>query len=180
MTSHLAESHVEEAALSWLDGLGYAILHGPDIAPGEPAAERNTYHDVILVRRLRDAVTLLNPNVPTEACDEALRKVLLQESPSLVGNNRAFHRMLVDGVEVEYKRADGSIAGDRVRLVDFDDPHNNDWLAVNQFTVVEGQHNRRPDVVLFINGLPLVVIELKNAADEDATIWTAFNQAANL
>lgn len=176
MTSSLAESHVEEAALSWLEGLGYAILHGPDIAPGEPAAERKTYQDVILIHRLRDAVTLLNPEVPAEACEEALRKVLLQESPSLIGNNRAFHRMLVDGVEVEYKRTDGTIAGDRVRLVDFENAENNDWLAVNQFTVVEGQHNRRPDVVLIINGLPLAVIELKNAADEDATIWTAFNQ----
>ena len=96
--------------------------------------------------------------------------------PPLSVTNRAVHRMLIDGVEVEYKRADGSIAGDRVRLLDFDSPEANDWLAVNQFTVIEGQHNRRPDVVLFVNGLPLAVIELKNAADEDATIWNAFNQ----
>jgi type I restriction enzyme R subunit len=174
--TNLIESHVEEAALAWFAELGYHVVSGGDIAPGEPHAERESYADVVLVRRLEAALESLNPHVPAVAREEALRKVLLQESPSLVGNNRAFQRMLVDGVEVEYKRADGSIAGDRVRLVDFENPENNDWLAVNQFTVVEGQHNRRPDVVLFINGLPLAVIELKNAADEDATIWTAFNQ----
>ena len=116
------------------------------------------------------------PTFPTEAREEALRKVLRVGTPSLVGANRAFHRMLRDGVEVEYRRKDGSIAGDRVQLIDFDNPANNDWLAVNQFTVIEGQHNRRPDIVVFINGLPLAVIELKNAADENATIWEAWKQ----
>ncbi len=176
MSPPFAESHVEEAALSWFEGLGYSLLHGPNIAPGEAAAERSSYADVVLVGRLQQAIASLNPHVPAPALEEALRKVLHCESPSLVGNNRVMHRMLVDGVEVEYKRPDGSIAGDRVRLIDFDNPEANDWLAVNQFTVIEGQHNRRPDIVLFVNGLPLAVIELKNAADEDATIWNAFNQ----
>ncbi|MCO6438136.1 MAG: type I restriction endonuclease subunit R [Phycisphaerae bacterium] len=170
------EQEVELAALGWFQSLGYGFQPGPDIAPEEVGAERETYDQVVLVRRLRDAVALLNPAVPPQAQDEAVRKVLRLESPTLIANNRAFHRMLVDGVEVEYAREDGSIAGDRVRLIDFDEPDNNDFLVVNQFTVVEGQHNRRPDVVVFVNGLPLGIIELKNPADENATVWTAFNQ----
>lgn len=172
----LTESIVEDAALTWLRELGYAICHGPDIAPGESASERDSFGDVVLVGRLRDAIHRLNPAIPEDAREEALRKVLRPETPSLVGNNRRFHAMLRDGVEVEYCRADGSIAGDRVRLIDFDNAQANNWLAVNQFTVIEGQHNRRPDVVIFVNGLPLAVIELKNAADEGATIWSAFQQ----
>jgi len=114
--------------------------------------------------------------IPQEGQEEALRKVLRLDSPSFIGNNRAFHKMLRDGVEVEYSRADGSIAGDRVCLVDFLDPAANDWFVVNQFTVIEAQHNRRPDVIVFVNGLPLAIIELKNAADSEATIWSAYSQ----
>jgi len=174
----LAESLVEEATLSWLEGLGYAVKHGPEIAPGEPAAERADYGQVVLEDRLRQALVRLNPRLPVEALDEALRKILRvgHESPLLLENNHAFHRMLVDGVQVEYRRRDGSIAGDLAPLLDYDDPQANDWLAVNQFTVAEGQAARRPDVVLFVNGLPLAVIELKNPADEQATLWTAHNQ----
>src|SRR5439155_14920739 len=104
------------------------------------------------------------------------RKLLRTDAPSLVERNRAIHRMLVEGVTVEYRRLDGSIAGDQARVLDFDVPNTNDWLAINQFTVAEGQHTRRPDVVLFVNGLPLAVIELKNPADENATIWSAYQQ----
>jgi type I restriction enzyme R subunit len=172
----LNESHIEEATLEWLGELGYAIGHGPDMAPGEPTAERDSFSDVVLKGRLREVIHRLNLGIPEEAREEALRKVLRHETTSLIGNNRAFHHHLRDGVPVEYKRSDGSIAGDRVRLVDFADVRANDWLAVNQFTVIEGQHNRRPDVILFLNGLPLAVIELKNAADEEATIWNAFSQ----
>ena len=172
----LNEAHLEEAALEWLGELGYTIGHGPDMAPGEPAAERESFSDVVLTGRLREAIHRLNPAIPPEAREEALRKVLRHETTSLIGNNRAFHHHLRDGVPVEYQRTDGSVAGDRVRLVDFADPAANDWLAVNQFTVIEGQQNRRPDVILFLNGLPLAVIELKNAADEEATIWSAFSQ----
>ena len=172
----LNESHLEEAALEWLAELGYALGHGPDMAPGEPAAERESFSDVVLTGRLREAIHRFNPAIPAEAREEALRKVLRHETTSLIGNNRAFHHHLRDGVPVEYKRPDGSVAGDRVRLVDFADPAANDWLAVNQFTVIEGQQNRRPDVILFLNGLPLAVIELKDAADEEATIWSAFTQ----
>jgi len=169
-----SESTVEDAALEWFGELGYSVLAGPEIAPGELLAERETFSDVILTRRLEAALYSLNPNIPTEAIDDALRKITLPEAPSLIANNRAFHRMLVDGVEVEYRRPDGSIAGDRVRLLDFDNPDENDWVAVNQFTVVEGQQNKRPDILVFVNGLPLAMIELKNAADEDATSYKAF------
>ncbi|HWB60749.1 MAG TPA: type I restriction endonuclease subunit R, partial [Chthoniobacteraceae bacterium] len=134
------------------------------------------FGDMVLAERLRDAIARLNPAIPEEAQEEALRKVLTPGNAALTGENRVFHKMLRDGVPVEYRREDGSIAGDLVRLVDFKSPDKNDWLAVNQFTVVEGQHNRRPDIVVFINGLPLAVIELKNAADEDATIWSAYKQ----
>lgn len=125
---------------------------------------------------MREAIRRLNPAIPEDAREEALRKVLRVGTPALVQTNRAFHRMLREGVPVEYPRPDGSIAGDHVRLVDFDDVRANDFFAVNQFTVIEGQHNRRPDIVVFVNGLPLGLIELKNAADEDATIWSAYAQ----
>jgi type I site-specific restriction-modification system R (restriction) subunit len=125
---------------------------------------------------LREAIGRLNPAIPEEARQEALGKVLRVGTPSLTQTNRSFHAMLRDGVPVEYRRKDGSIAGDHVQLVDFDEARGNDWLVVNQFTVIKGHHHRRPDSVVFINGLPLAVIELKNAADEDATIWSAYQQ----
>lgn len=270
--ARLTESVVEDATLAWLEGLGYTVLHGPEIAAGEPGAERSdpNYRDVILENRLRQALTRLNADLPHEALEDAFRKLTRVDAPSLIARNRAVHRMLADGVTVEYARADlpaprpgrfftyaircdddsiyigqtdnlerrwyrhlsgiaaehtrkhrpvriehyeehssregavareqwlktghgrewlkreiaagrarqagGSIASAQVRILDFDTPDNNDWLAVNQFTVAEGQHTRRPDVVLFVNGLPLGVIELKNPADENATIWNAFQQ----
>jgi type I restriction enzyme R subunit len=176
--STFTESVVEDATLAWLDGLGYKVLHGPEIAVGEPGAERSdpNFRDVVLAARLRQALSRLNPTLPPDALKDAYRRLTLTDAPTLIERNRALHRMLVDGVTVEYRRADGSIAGAQARVLDFDSPDNNDWLAVNQLTVVEGQHNRRPDVVVFVNGLPLAVIELKNSADENATIWTAFHQ----
>jgi type I restriction enzyme R subunit len=170
------ESTVEDAALGWLESLGWTVKHGPDIAPGELAAERSGYAQVVLTERLRQALARLNPTLPPEALDDAFRKLTRHEGPTLEARNRALHRLLVDGVTVEYRRPDGSIAGAQARVIDFDDPENNDWLAVNQFTVSENKHTRRPDVVLFVNGLPLALLELKNAADENATIWSAFNQ----
>ena len=172
------ESIVEDAALGWLDALGYRVLHGSDIAEGEPGAERSdpNCRDVLLEGRLRQALVRLNPDLPPEALKDAYRKLTRVDAPSLVERNRAVHRMLVDGVTVEYRRKDGSIAGAQARVIDFDVPANNDWIAVNQFTVSEGQHTRRPDVVVFVNGLPLAVIELKNSADEKVTVWSAFRQ----
>ena len=169
------ELDIEKTALNWLAGMGYSVLHGPDIGPDTSDAERSRYEDVVLERRLRDAVARLNPNIPAESQEEAVQKVLSPNSPSLVQNNRTFHLMLVDGIEVEYRDADGTIRGDRVQLLVFDSPENNDWLAVNQFAV-KGESARRPDIVLFVNGLPLGVIELKNPTDESATVWSAFRQ----
>ena len=174
--SGLNESHVEAATLAWLEELGFTVKHGPDIAPGELAAERNDYGQVVLEARLRAALTRLNPQLPAEALDDAFRKLTRPEGPTLEARNRAVHRLLIDGVTVEYRHAQGHIAGAQVRVIDFDTPANNDWLAVNQFTVIENKHNRRPDVVVFINGLPLVLFELKNAANENATIWSAWQQ----
>ncbi len=176
MPKSVTQSTVEDAALHWFEGMGYSILHGPDIAPGEPSAQRADFSEVVLANRLRSALSLLNPNVPEPARDEALRKVIRTETPSLVENNRRFHRLLTDGVDVEYRRPDGSIAGDKVWLFDFDDPDRNDWLVVNQFTVIENKHNRRADLAVFVNGIPLAVIELKNPGDENATVKGAFNQ----
>lgn len=171
-----SESVVEDASLAWLEATGWQIAHGPDIAPDMPAAERADYGEVVLAERLRDALARLNPELPVEALEDAFRKLTRPEGADLVQRNRALHRLLVDGVTVEYRDAEGAIRGAQARVIDFDDPASNDWLAVNQFTVVENKHSRRPDVVLFVNGLPLAVVELKNAASEDATIWTAFQQ----
>jgi type I restriction enzyme R subunit len=177
MTSAVfTESVVEQAALAWLESMGYVIVSGPEIAPGETTAERENYGQVVLERRLRQALQRLNPQVPSDAMEDAFRKLTRPDSPSLIANNHVIHKYLVEGVPVEYQRADGLIGGDLVRVFDYGDPENNEFLAVNQFTVVEDQHERRPDVVLFINGLPVAVIELKNAATENATIWSAFNQ----
>src|SRR5664279_4717630 len=165
-SARLAEQHVEEAALAWLASSGFSIAHGPEIAVGQLGAERSdpTYRDVVLEWRLREALVRLNPDLPQEALDDAFRKIVRADAPSLIERNRAVHRILVNGVTVEYhRREDGSIRGAQARVIDFDDPDNHDWLAVNQFTVVGPQgHNRRADIVMFLNGLPLGVIELKN------------------
>jgi type I restriction enzyme R subunit len=176
VTSHFTESVVEQAALDWLEGLGWRVMHGLEIAPGEAGAERADYAQVVLEARLRDALARLNPALPPEALADAFRRLTHPEGAELSARNRAVHRLLVEGVTVEYRAPDGAIRGAQARVLDFDDPRNNDWLAINQFTVTENKHARRPDVVLFVNGLPLAVMELKNAADEDATIWTAFQQ----
>ena len=174
--SGLSELAVETAALEWLEGLGWHKAHGPDIAPDTPGDERTDYSEVVLAQRLRDALCRLNPNLPAAALDDAFRKLTRTEGTTLEVRNRAFHRMFVDGVTLEYRVGDGAIRGAQAKVADFDDPDSNDWLAVNQFTVVENRHERRPDIVLFVNGLPLGVIELKNPTDGDATIWTAWQQ----
>jgi type I restriction enzyme R subunit len=172
----IVESTVESAALAWLSELGWQVKHSSEIAPDGLFAERQDYGQVVLNQRLRDALARLNLDLPPEALQDAFRKLVNPPGATLEQRNRALHRMLVDGVTVEYRRPDGAIAGAQARVLDFDDPDNNDWLAVNQYTVVENRHTRRPDVVLFVNGLPLAVIELKNPADEQATIWSAYQQ----
>jgi type I restriction enzyme R subunit len=170
------ESVVEEAALAWLESAGWTVRKGAEIAPGEPAAERDDYGQVVLAQRLRDALVRLNPSLPSEALDDAFRKLARAEGAELMAGSRALHRLMVDGVTIEYRTPGGEIRGAQAQVVDFSRPSGNDWLAVNQFSVTENKHARRPDVVLFVNGLPLAVIELKNAADENATIWTAWQQ----
>ena len=172
----LTEADVEQVTLEWLSGLGWGVAHGPDIAPDTPDAERHDYGQMVLEHRLRDALAQLNSRLPVGALDDAFRKLTRPEGSSLEARNRAFHRMLVNSVGVEYRDSEERIRGDQVQVIDFDNPANNDWLAVNQFTVTENRNNRRPDVVLFINGLPLGIIELKNPADKDATIWSAWQQ----
>ena len=172
----ITEADVERAALDWLSALGWQVAHGPDIAPGTPNAERTDYGQVALERRVQDSLAELNPSLPPSALDDAFRKLTRSEGATLEARNRAFHRMLVDGVTVEHRDGEGRIRGAQAQVIDFDNPANNDWLAVNQFTVTENRNTRRPDVMLFVNGLPLAVIELKNPADEDATIWTAWQQ----
>lgn len=172
----LSESEVEAAALQWLSQVGWNVTYGATIAPGEPTAERNDFGQVVLEGRLRDALARLNPTLPVDALHDAYRRLTQADVAELIVRNRALHRLIVDGVAVEYRDADGNIRGAQVQVIDFDDVTRNDWLAVNQFGVIENKHSRRPDIVLFVNGLPLCVLELKNAADEAATVWTAFQQ----
>ncbi|MEQ8399244.1 type I restriction endonuclease subunit R [Thalassobaculum sp.] len=171
-----AESHVEDAALAWLSELGYATANGQDIGPDSATPERASYGDVLLAGRVRAAIERLNPELPAETRAEVFAKLIRAESPKLIDENRRLHRYLIEGVPVEIRRPDGSIGGELARLVDFDDPDANDWLAVNQFTVIESKANRRPDMVVFVNGLPLGVVELKNPGDENATLDGAYNQ----
>ncbi len=178
------ESVVEEAALAWLAEQGWQVAYGIDASPDGKAPERAAYADVILPARLAAAIDRLNPAIPADARADAVRRVMAVEMPGLVEENRRLHRLIVEGVPIEYRDADGAIRGDRVRLVDFDAPAGgldmNDWLAINQFTVIEprlgGGHTRRPDIVLFLNGLPIAVVELKNPGDENATVTGAYNQ----
>ena len=176
MPANLVENDVELASLNWLQQLGYATVYGPHLAPDEPSSERSSFGETILATRLKAALRKLNPTLPADALDEAFRKVRRLSHPTLIENNRAFHRLLVEGVDVEFRNKSGEIVHDKVWLIDFANPEANEFLAVNQFTVEEGHFNRRPDVVVFINGIPLAVLELKNIADEQATIRKAFDQ----
>jgi len=176
MSITFTETVVEQAALAWLESIGWSVKNGAEIAPGELTAERDDYGQVILEQRLRDALAQLNPDLPAEALEDAFRRFTRPEGADLVVRNQAVHRLLVDGVTVEYRTAGGEIRGAQARVVDFDRAEANNWLAVNQFSVVENKNSRRPDIVLFVNGLPLAVVELKNPTDEDATLWTAFKQ----
>jgi type I restriction enzyme R subunit len=170
------ESVVEQAALAWLEHLGWDIADGADIAPDTPGAQRDDYSQVVLEPQAHAALTRLNPSLPPDALANAYRKLTRPEGATLEAQNRATHRMLTHGITVEHRTTEGDIRGAQAKIIDFDDPEANDWLAVNQFTVTHQHHIRRADVVLFVNGLPLAVIELKNPAHEDATIWSAYQQ----
>ncbi len=169
------EDMVEQEALEILQELGYEILHGPDISPDGPTPMRDLYSDVVIVEILRDAINRLNPDIPPIAREEAVKKILRTDSPDLITNNLHFHQLLTDGITIEYRK-NGQIVHDKVWLFDFQNPENNTFTAINQFTIIENDNNRRPDIILFVNGLPLVVIELKNPADEKATLNKAYQQ----
>jgi len=174
MAALISEDHIEQVVIQEFIELGYQYINGTDISPDGSMPERE-YNEVVLKNRLQDAIAKLNPTIPYEAQEEALRKVLRSDSPELFQNNYQFHKYLTEGVDVEYRKTD-RIAGDKVWLIDYKNPSNNEFLVINQYTVIEGNTNKRPDVILFVNGMPLVVIELKNATDENATIQSAFNQ----
>ncbi len=170
------EAALEASALQWFMQAGYAVRFGPDIAPGEPGAARERHDEAFLPDRLRDALAALNPDIPEEALHDAYRKITLAPSPSLIETNHQFHQMLVDGVDVRYRNADGRDVFEKVRVLDFDDPDANDWLVVNQFSVVEDNCHRRADVVVLVNGLPLAVLELKSPTSETATARSGYDQ----
>lgn len=176
--SKYTESDLENATLEWLVELGYTVAFGPDLAPDGEKPERKTFADIFLVDRLRSALARINPNIPEVAREDAIDKIrgVPYLNPDLVFVNRIFHKMLTDGVDVAYKDENDFLRGDKVYLLDRANPENNDWLAVNQFTVIEDNRNRRPDAAVFVNGLPLIVFELKNPGDENATTKHAFNQ----
>jgi len=171
----MTEDQLEQEALEWLKDVGYSHLYGPEIAPDGESPERTDYRQVLLKDRLRNAINRLNPELPLAAREDALRQVLNLDTPVLLWANRLFHNLLVNGVPVEYQK-DGESRGDFVRLIDFTDESTNEWLAVNQFSIKGPKHTRRPDIILFVNGLPLVLLEVKNPADENADIWKAYDQ----
>jgi type I restriction enzyme R subunit len=167
---------VEEAALGYFRNLGYETKFGPDLAPDSTTPERKNWNDVVLADRLSAAVGRINPSLSADAREDVVRKALRAESQNLILSNRRFHDLYTNGVDLETRGRDGRVVGDKAWLVDFNNPDRNDWLVVNQLSVIEGGHNRRPDLVVFLNGLPIAVFELKNPADETATIWTAYQQ----
>ena len=171
----MTEDQLEQEALGWLADVGWQHRYGPDLAPDGSTPERNNYRQVLLIGRLRQAAAALNPGVPQAALEDAVKQVVDLGTPVLLAANRHFHRLLVTGVPVQYQR-DGETRGDFVRLVDWMEPARNEWLAVNQFSITGAHHTRRPDIILFVNGLPLVLIELKNPADQNADVWKAFHQ----
>ena len=174
----ITEDEVEQHALDIMRGLGYHVVYGPDIEPEGRNAERKDYQEVVLVERLKKAISAINPSIPKDAQEEALKRVLRVSSPNQILDNQQFHKLLVEGVDIEFRK-NARVVGDKVWLVDFENPERNEFLAVNQFTIIEDKYNRRPDIILFVNGLPLVVIELKNIAEEKATIHDAFRQLQN-
>ncbi|WP_018151175.1 type I restriction endonuclease subunit R [Leeia oryzae] len=171
----MTEDQLEQETLGWLTEVGYTHLYGPDLAPDGDTPERVNYQQVLLLERLRGAIARLNPAIPLVAREDALAQVQNLGIPALLSANRRFHQLLVGGVPVEYQK-EGETRGDFVRLVDWENPSANEWLAINQFTIKGAHHSRRPDIILFVNGLPLVLLELKNPADENADIWKAYDQ----
>jgi type I restriction enzyme R subunit len=173
--TRITENHIELLTIQRLEELGYNYLFGPEIAPDGNTPERDTFEQVLLLNRLKSAIRKINLDIPADAQNDAIKEIQRIASPEQLANNEAFHRLLTEGIPVT-KRVDGNDRGDRVWLIDFKNPLNNEFLVVNQFTIIENGNNKRPDIILFVNGIPLVVIELKNAVDENTTIHSAFRQ----
>jgi type I restriction enzyme R subunit len=171
----MTEAQLEQETLGWLAAVGYTTLYGPNIAPDGRAPERGDYRQVLLLERLRAAINRLNPHIPLAAREDAEKQIADLGIPALLSANQQFHKLLVTGVPVRYQK-EGETRGDWVRLIDWGGPDHNEWLAINQFSIKGAQHTRRPDIILFVNGLPLVLLELKNPIDEKADIWKAYEQ----
>ena len=169
------ESAIEDYAIGLLEKQGFQALHGPDIAPDSENPARASFADVLLIEALKSAVARINPTVPADCREDAIRQVQRLASPNLLTNNETFHRLLTEGIKVTYQEK-GQSRGDLVWLIDWQHPDRNDFVVVNQFSIVENNVNKRPDILLFVNGLPLVVMELKNATDENATLKSAYQQ----
>ncbi|MGD9581492.1 MAG: type I restriction endonuclease subunit R, partial [Vampirovibrionia bacterium] len=178
MKTKITENDIELYAIEQLQKLGYIYIYAPDIAPDaliNSPLKRESFEEVLLVNLLKLAINRINPKIPLEAKEDAIKQIMRLNSPELISNNETFHRMLTEGIKVTYKK-NGDVRGDLVWLIDFDNPENNEFLVANQFTIVENNVNKRPDIIIFINGIPLVVVELKNPAVDNATIMSAFKQ----
>jgi type I restriction enzyme R subunit len=169
----MTENEIEKFAIALLENQGFKYINGVQLAPDAGDMERTSFEEVVLKQRLENAVRRINPMIPIEAQQDAVKQILRIASPDVLSNNETFHRLLTECIPVT-KRVDGQERGDRVFLIDFENPLNNEFFVVNQFTIVENGVNKRPDIILFVNGLPLVVIELKNATDDKTTIQSAF------
>lgn len=176
MPKNFCESHLKEATLEWFEELGFEIVFAPDIAPDGEYPEREDYGDIILNDRLKEALKRINPKMPDDAIEDAFRQITIPQSPSLIMNNKSFQKMITDGIDVQVKQADASYRTEKVYAFDFEKPLNNEFMVANQFTIVEHGVEKRPDVIAFVNGIPLVVIELKSASDENVDITDAYNQ----
>ena len=175
MSDKITESAIEKFAIELLEKQDFHYIYGPDIAPDTDNPERETFEDVILHERLRQSVARINPEIPPDIREDAIKKILRLNSPELITNNETFHRLLTEGIKVSILQ-DGNSRGDYVWLIDFKNPENNNFLVCNQFTIIENNVNKRPDVIIFVNGIPLVLVELKNPADKNATVKSAFKQ----
>lgn len=174
MTS-ITEDTLEQEAKKWFEGIGYNTIFGPDIAPESANEERKDFSEVILVARLKSAIERIKSDIPSEALEETIRQVRLFDIANPVLQNKRCHKFLTDGVDIQYQTSEGT-KSDNIKLIDFGNPENNEFVVINQFTIIENKNNRRPDLIVFINGLPLAILELKNIADTNTDIWDAFNQ----
>ncbi|MGO2795525.1 MAG: type I restriction endonuclease, partial [Staphylococcus saprophyticus] len=176
MSFQFSEDDLEQVALEWFEELGYTVKNGREISETGITPERESDKDVVLDGRLEAALKRINPELHKNAIQQAIHEISIEKSPNLLENNRTFHEMITNGIEVEHYNDDGETINDLVYVFDFNNPRNNDFLAVNQLTIVNGEYNKRPDIILFINGLPVVVIELKSSTNESVGVVDGYHQ----